>query len=169
MINSLGCDLLKYCPKCKKLFSEKGDTCLCGIRLTDKLKNDTPVLLITSTNIEKDRISAILDDEKLPYSIQIKDDKSNVTSVPGFDTASYNFYVPYGFYKKSLDLVAAVSSVHLPDYYDKLPVIEDQEWTEMSPAKRNTVRLLSALAFAAVVWLAVTGVDVIAAFIKNFF
>lgn len=160
---------MKYCSKCKKLFSNQDNTCLCGNKLTDKLKNDTPVLLITSTNTEKDRISAILDDEKLPYSIQIKSDKTNVTSVPGFDTASYNFYVPYGFYKKSLELAAAVSSVQLPDYYDKLPVAEDQEWTEMSPAKRNIVRVLSAIAFAAGVWLAVTGVDVIAAFIKNIF
>lgn len=160
---------MKYCSRCKRLFADDTDTCQCGRKLTNKVQSDTPILLIAADGVEKDRLSALLDDEKLPYSVQIKEEPGNVTSVPGFETAEYNIYVPFGFYKRSIDALSGAVSMQLPEYYDSLPDGESSEWTEMSPTKRNIIRLLSAIAFAAVVWLVVTGVDVIAAFITGLF
>ena len=160
---------MKYCSKCKEIFLTDKAVCKCGKKLTDKITEETPVLLTTVTVSEKDRFSALLDDQKLPYSVQIKEDNNAVTSVPGFETADYNIYVPFGFFKKSINVLAGASSIEVPEYYDKLPETSVKEWTDMSPAKRNAVRLLSAIAFAFAVWLAVTGVDVIVAFVTGLF
>lgn len=160
---------MKYCSECKKIIFDHTEICSCGNKLTESIAAETPIQLTVVSITEKDRISALLDDNKIPYSVQIKEDKSNLTSVPGFETADYKIMVPFAFYKRAIDILVGALTMELPSFYDELPENTESQWSEMSSIKRNAVRLFSAIAFALVVWLIVTGVDVIAAFIKGLF
>ncbi len=157
---------MKYCSECKKIIFDHTEICSCGNKLTESIAAETPIQLTVVSITEKDRISALLDDNKIPYSVQIKED---LTSVPGFETADYKIMVPFAFYKRAIDILVGASTMELPSFYDELPENTESQWSEMSSIKRNAVRLFSAIAFALVVWLIVTGVDVIAAFIKGLF
>lgn len=153
---------MKYCSKCKKLVFSDDEKCTCGKKLTDKIENDLPLCLVSANGVDKDRIKALLDENGIPNSMQFAKRQSKVTSVPGIETAEYTFYVPLGFYKKSIDLLVGTSDMELPDNYDLIPESDESQWEEMSPFKRNAVRLLSGLGFIVLVWLCVAGVDFIA-------
>ena len=79
------------------------------------------------------------------------------------------FYVPFCFLKKAYDTLATAGLSELPDYYDELEYGADDDWHEMSPRKRNIVRVLSIIAFAVIVYICAAGVDAAALFIKGLF
>lgn len=160
---------MKYCSKCKKLIFSDDIKCSCGKKLTENPNDDVPVVLIVAESVDKERIKASLDDSDIPYSMQIQNDRTNVTSVPGIETAAYRFLVPLGFYKKAVDVLVGISAMELPEHYDDILTTDEPEWEEMSPTKRNVVRILSALGFIILVWLCVAGVDLIAELITSLF
>lgn len=153
---------MKYCSKCKKIIFSDDNRCSCGKKLVDNPDGNSPVKLIVAATFDKDRIKAALDDSDIPYSMQIEKNRSNVTSVPGIETAEYSFFVPLGLYKKAIDTLVGISATELPDYYDKIEDSGEFEWEEMSPKKRNLVRFLSAIGFIILIWLCVAGVDFVA-------
>lgn len=154
---------MKYCKKCKRLVFNDTDICGCGKKLIDNPDAELPCELISVDETKCALIESTLTKAEIPYS----DAAVKVQMIFGAASGQHNFYVPIGFMKKAVDALAAVNAMELPKYYDELP--DKPVWEEMSPAKRNVVRVLSVLLFAAVVYICSAGVDYAAAFITGLF
>lgn len=157
---------MKYCKKCKRLVFTEKDVCECGKKLIDNPDTDLPCTLMTSDETSCAAVEAALTKEEIPYSDVMSD---KVQPIFGAVSGQHTFYVPICFMKKAIDALVDVNVMEQPDYYYKLEISDEPVWEDMSPSKRNIVRVLSVIAFAAAVYLCVTGVDYAAAFIKGLF
>ena len=157
---------MKYCKKCKQIRFTEDERCICGKKLCDEFSMDLPCELIRTDETNSVNVCSILGKADVPYSdVMI----NKVQMLFGSVTGDYIIYVPICFLKKSIDALVAVDSINKPDYYDKLDMQDEPQWKELSPVKRNIVRVLSIIAFAIMVYLCVTGVDTIAYYIKGLF
>ncbi len=150
---------MKYCSKCKKLVFSDDTKCECKGKLTEKIDLNMPVQLTAVSDVNKEIVKSALCKGKIPYSTTTV---SKITPVLGVEDGFEVFYVPISFLKKGIDALVGVSAMEIPDYYDKLDLPDDPEWEEMSPFKRNAVRVLSAIGFIVLVWICVAGVDFVA-------
>ena len=159
---------MKYCSKCKKIVFSEDNSCECGKKLLkdNKIDFNQPVQLIAVDEVNKDIVEHTLVKEKIPYSERVV---SKVMPVLGVENGQHIYYVPISFLKKAIDALNGVSAMEKPDYYGSLDLPEEPEWEEMSPVKRNAVRVLSAIGFIVLVFICVAGVDLIANFLTSFF
>jgi hypothetical protein len=97
---------MRYCKKCKLLCS--GEECEgCGNnKLCDPKENDT-VYLITKDVIWSGAIEDILTKNDIPYLKQGLLG-AGVTSKVGYAMENYQFFVPFGAYNKSKELLANI-------------------------------------------------------------
>lgn len=91
-----------YCSSCSVLCE---DQCpLCGSKkLREPLEND-PVYLITKDSICAGMVEELLQDNEIPYEKRSVFG-CGVTLHTGTGIETYNFFVPYGAYKKSCRLL----------------------------------------------------------------
>ena len=157
---------MKYCKKCKRLSFTGDEICSCGKKLTTDPAPDVPCELIRTEETESVQVASCLTQAEIPFSDVMTD---KVQMMWGNVSGKHVFYVPLCFLKKSCDAVSPLGISELPPYYDKLDYYDGAEWKEMSPLKRNIVRILSVAAFAVIVYLCIVGVDAAAAFVKGLF
>lgn len=161
---------MKYCVKCKKMQKEDSGVCsYCQGMVAEITEPNTPVHLITADGFELQRIRTALEDNGIPCDAVATDSKIGGYAVKGYDNAEYSLLVPYSAYEKAYDICVGIGAIK--DGEEKIIVDDEmpQEIKEMSPKKRTTLKVLSALAFLLLVALAVWGTDYITGFIKGLF
>ena len=157
---------MKYCKKCRRIASDDEKGRICSHMLSDNFEKESPCELICTDEASALSVSSSLSAEKIPFSDVLTD---KVQMVWGNVSGKHVFYVPFCFLKKAYDTLATAGLSELPDYYDELEYGADDDWHEMSPRKRNIVRVLSIIAFAVIVYICAAGVDAAALFIKGLF
>lgn len=164
-----------YCNKCHRLYEDKRTCPSCKNEiLTKKISNSSPVTTVTAFGIEKDRITAALEDADIPYATRADKKESSAKAVTGVDNARYRIEVPYSYYGKAMETLIGINAAN-PDETapeDELEIEntpEAEEFEEMSSGKRIAVRIVSIVLFILLVALVVGGVDFITGAIKNLF
>ncbi len=171
---------MKYCKKCNFLTNDNIDTCeKCNSPLNDfEAKADTPVIVVTAQGFEKERICAFLTENDIPFSVRLVTKKGVPTqsnAVAGNSKAVHDIIVPYEFYYKAMELLVGINAVQLSD--DELNSLTEALENEANQdnnfdlgdyfsVKNRVLRIVSAVAFFALVAVVVFGVDAITALIK---
>ena len=95
-----------YCKPCKLLCAD--EKCgRCGNKKLHEPKANDPVYLITKDILWSGGIEELLTANNIPY---LKEGLlgAGVTARIGYGMESYQFYVPFGAYKKSKELLADI-------------------------------------------------------------
>lgn len=164
---------MKYCKKCKRVYQDEQEYCTsCRSRkpllpLTD---SSTPVYLTSADGFERERIQTALTDNGIPNDSVIVEEDIMPASVKGYSSSWRDILVPYSAYDKAYDICVGIGAVKLEGeekIIDEEPPAE--EFEDMPPAKRTTVKILSAILFIIVAALIIFGTDAITGFIKGLF
>ena len=171
---------MKYCKKCKHIHNDTESLCInCKKSLLEITDENTPVYLISADGFELKRIKAALEDCGIPTDSVAKDPKISAEAVTGFDNAESDILVPFSAYEKAYDVCIGIGAIK----EDGEEIIEgevdiptnsgdkslDEQFEEMSGAKRTTVRVVSAFLLLLVFAVVIFGTDFIMQFIKNLF
>lgn len=190
---------MKYCPHCTTLYQRGAVCPECMRPLTNEIQENDPVCVISADGFERERIVAALRDSGIPCVERMSKKERSVDAVTGKLAAKVKIQVPYGAYAQAKDILIGIGAIHtdaqiIPDenpqsggyiyahqpkgkqgdkkkavQSGKKPAQSIEEFEEMSPAKRTTVRIVSALLFIVLVALVIFGVDYIANLIKGLF
>ena len=164
---------MKYCKKCKRVYQDEQEYCTsCRSRkpllpLTD---SSTPVYLTSADGFERERIQTALTDKGIPNDSVIVEEDIMPASVKGYSSSWRDILVPYSAYDKAYDICVGIGAVKLEG--EEKIIDEDppaEEFEDMPPAKRTTVKILSAILFIIVAALIIFGTDAITGFIKGLF
>ena len=164
---------MKYCKKCKRVYQDEQEYCTsCRSRkpllpLTD---SSTPVYLTSADGFERERIQTALTDNGIPNDSVIVEEDIMPASVKGYSSSWRDILVPYSAYDKAYDICVGIGAVKLEG--EEKIIDEDppaEEFEDMPPAKRTTVKILSAILFIIVAALIIFGTDAITGFIKGLF
>lgn len=164
---------MKYCKKCKRVYQDEMEYCTsCRSRkpllpLTD---SSTPVYLTSADGFERERIQTALTDNGIPNDSVIVEEDIMPASVKGYSSSWRDILVPYSSYDKAYDICVGIGAVKLEG--EEKIIDEDppaEEFEDMPPAKRTTVKILSAILFIIVAALIIFGTDAITGFIKGLF
>lgn len=172
--------MMKYCKKCKHIHNDTENLCInCKKSLLEITDENTPVYLISADGFELKRIKAALEDCGIPSDSVAKDPKISAEAVTGFNYAESDILVPFSAYEKAYDVCVGIGAIkadgeEIIDGDVDVPTNSgaksiDEQFEEMSGAKRTTVRVVSAILFLLLVALVIYGTDFIMEFIKNLF
>lgn len=169
---------MKLCTKCKHLHNDEDAVCSnCNSPLESITDENTPVYLLSAEGFELERVKTALEDNSIPCDSVIRDKQLKKQEFINKNSAESDILVPYAAYEKAYDICIGIGAVKeenteiLDEEVEKKddePTL-DEKFEEMSGVKRTTVRVLSAIAFLALVALAVYGTDAVTAFIKGLF
>lgn len=165
-----------YCNRCHRLYDDKRACPCCKEVLTKNISNSSPVTTVSAFGIEKDRITAAMEDADIPYATRAEKKEASAKAVTGLDSAKYRIEVPYSYYNKAMELLIGINAVN-PDEFVEDEETESEaensekseEFEEMSSGKRIAVRIVSVVLFILLVALVVGGVDFITGAIKSLF
>ena len=173
-------NIMKYCKKCNFLTKDNTTTCnKCNKPLSDfDAKANTPVIAVTAQGFEKERICTFLTENDIPFSVRVATKKGVTTqsnAVTGNIKAMHDIIVPYEFYYKAMELLVGINAVQLSE--DELNRLTESLENEANhnnnfnaddyfSVKNRVIRIVSAVAFFALVAVVIFGVDAIAALIK---
>lgn len=170
---------MKYCIKCKHLYNDNKEQCAdCKKTLREITDKTTPVYLLTASDFEIQRVRAALDDSKIPCAENPVKHNSSPKTITGFDNGTCDIIVPFSAYQKAYDVCVGIGAIKINENESGVlnfssenadPLQDEEEFEEMSSAKRTTVRIVSAilliLLFAGVIYVT----DFITGMIRNLF
>lgn len=173
---------MKYCKKCNLLIKDELNSCTsCGKALDSSISDKSPVVVVTASGFEKERICTVLTDNDIPYSVRVVPKKgmpTEMNAVTGNSKAEHQIVVPYEFYNKAMEQLVGINAVQLSneDLQSLTEALENEESNNKSSniddyfsVKNRVIRIVSACAFFALVALVIFGVDAVMAIIKAFF
>lgn len=111
---------MKYCKKCNLLIKDDLNSCTnCGKALDNSLPSDkSPVVVVTASGFEKERICTMLTEKDIPYSVRVAPKKgipTEMNAVTGNSKATHQIVVPYEFYNKAMEQLVGINAVQLND------------------------------------------------------
>ena len=164
---------MKYCNKCKRTYDDSQERCTnCKSKkpLLPIEDENTPVYLISADGFERERIQTALTDNGIPSDSIIREEDIMPKAVKGYSTSWRDILVPYSAYDKAYDICVGIGAVK-PE--GEVKVIEEEaeaeEFEDMPPAKRTTVKIISAILFIIIASMVIFGTDAITGFIKGLF
>lgn len=174
---------MKYCKKCNLLIKDDLNSCTkCGKALDNSVPSaKSPVVIVTASGFEKERICTVLTDNDIPYSVRVAPKKgipTEMNAVTGNSKAEHQIAVPYEFYNKAMEQLVGINAIQLSDedLQSLTEALEKEESSNKSSniddyfsVKNRVIRIVSAFAFFVLVALVIFGVDAIMAIIKAFF
>lgn len=100
---------MKYCNKCKKIYSNKEEKCTeCSKQLKEITEINTPVYLITACGFDRSRIEGVLKDNNIIYTELPEKDETGAASLVGSYTENYRILVPYQAYLKAKEVLSDI-------------------------------------------------------------
>ena len=163
---------MKYCTKCKKLYSaeELTNCSRCGKRLTTNPSHYSPVEVVTANGFELERIKAALTEQNIPFSAQECRNDTGLQILNAAPPENTAITVPLGYYTQTMELligIGAVKEEELNETDEEKIQQERQAFEEeMSPRKRFWVKLLSIILFIGIIAAVVFVADWIGHFIN---
>lgn len=161
-----GDNSLKFCPHCKRVYLSKDERCGCGKKFAKKIETDAAAELVCVSSDKLFDIERCLQKVDIPYSLT---EHSGYTAAIGKISGNTSVLVPLGFLKKSYTVLSeeGVGDISDSQLMNALP--DDEVWEEMPAGKAAAVRTAAVIMFMVIVFLCVSGVDMIAAAIAKLF
>ena len=174
---------MKYCKICKELCF--GDTLPfggCKHRLEDITDINEPVRLCIAGGSERAMLTGLLKDAGIPYleqNVQPQGVPNEI--VTGYDVKLSNIsvLVPFSALPEASGLLSSIETLtndiepHLDEIEAQITALKNKaaakEDKPMNPALKTTIKIVSTLAFLALIALAVLGTDAVTGFIKGLF
>lgn len=169
---------MKYCKKCRHIHDDNQEICTECKKpqpLYEIEEISTPVFLMSASGFEIQRVQSALEDSGIPSDSVARKNNISADAVTGNDINDKDILVPYCAYEKAYDICVGIGAIKPEgeeikiDQSDVDETAEGEEEVLMSPAKRTTVKIVSAILliiiFCAVIW----GTDYITSFIKGLF
>ena len=174
---------MKFCKECKKLYDGTDAMCPeCRKKYIEISDINEPVRLCVTGGVERSAICGALRDAEIPF-VEQQYGKMGVANeiVTGYDAKLLNvaILVPYSAIPKAYEIARSLelcddsfesivkkALIDIEDYKKNGAQKKD---TQMSNAKRTTVKVLSAIAFFILVALVVFGTDYVIELFKNLF
>ena len=172
---------MKYCKVCKQLcFGETLPFDGCKHKLRNIEDMNEPVRLCIAGGTERAMLTGMLNDNEIPYVEEPVYPQGVANEiVTGYDVKLSNIsvVVPFSALPKASELVGTIETLHndIEPHMDEIKAeiarlqAQKDEAKSMNPALRTTIKVLSAIAFMALVALAVFGTDAITSWIKSLF
>lgn len=171
---------MKYCKKCRRTFQDSEQYCTeCKKHypLEDLDDQTTPVYLTSASGFELDRIQAALEDSSIPSSTQAQAKSLSADAVTGSDKTDKDILVPYAAVEEARDVCIGIGAIKPEGEEVKIDEqsVEDaassdiEEYEAMSPAKRTTVKIVSAILLIIIACLLIWGTDAVTGWIKGLF
>lgn len=174
---------MKFCPVCKKMYNGTQEKCtLCNKKYQQITDINEPVMLCVTGGIERNMICGALKDAEIPFVEQSYGAPGVANEVvTGYDAKLLNIsiLVPYSAFPKAYEIAQSVGvcddmdeqfvelvNEDIEKYKQSLDSADD---TQMSAAKRTTIKVVSAIAFLIIIGAVVIGTDAITEWIKNLF
>ena len=169
----VGNKTMKFCKKCRRFYEDSAQGCeKCRCELTELKDPSTPVYLIGADGFERERIEAALEHNGIPFESRSQRKSPSASAVTGKDNSFHDIRVPYELYRQATDLMIGIGAVK-PEGEEEVIVedesVEYEEPKEMSPAKRTTIRIISAILLIILFCLVIWGADYLLGFVKNLF
>ncbi|WP_407385005.1 hypothetical protein [Ruminococcus sp.] len=172
---------MKYCKVCKKLcFGESLPFDGCKHKLREIEELNEPVRLCIAGGTERALLTGMLKDANIPYveeNVQPQGVSNEI--VTGYDVKLSNIsvVVPFSALPKASELLSTIETLqneidpHLDEINAEIKRLHEQKEAaqKMNPALRTTIKVITALAFLALVALAVFGTDALTGWIKGLF
>ena len=174
---------MKFCKECKKLHDGTDAMCPeCKKKYIEISDINEPVRLCVTGGVERSAICGALRDAEIPF-VEQQYGKMGVANeiVTGYDAKLLNvaILVPYSAIPKAYEIARSLELCDdsfesivkkaLSDIEDYKKNGAQKKDTQMSNAKRTTVKVLSAIAFFILVALVVFGTDYVIELFKNLF
>ena len=169
---------MKYCKKCKHIHDDKFDICT-ECRKPQPLYSiedeNTPVFLISASGFEIERIRSALESGGIPSDCAARKNNISADAVTGADLNDKDILVPFSAYEQAYDICVGIGAIKpegeeiTVDESDVERVASGEEVVEMSPAKRTTVKIVSALMIIILFCLVIWGTDFLTGFFTGFF
>lgn len=174
---------MKFCNECKKLHDGADTMCpVCKKKYIEVSDINEPVQLCVVGGVERSAICGALRDAEIPF-VEQQYGKMGVANeiVTGYDAKLLNvaILVPYSAIPKAYEIamslelcdesfesIAKKALADIEKYKESKASNAD---SQMSNAKRTTIKVLSAIAFFILVALVVFGTDYVIELIKNLF
>lgn len=170
--------MMKYCKKCKHIHEDKFDVCT-ECRKPQPLypieDENTPVFLLTASGFEAQRVQSALESSGIPSELAAHKNAISADAVTGSDITDKDILVPYAAYEQAYDIAVGIGAIKPEgeeikvDMQDVEDAAEADEQVEMSPAKRTTVKIVSAILLIILFCLVIWGTDFLTGFLTGFF
>lgn len=182
---------MKYCPDCQRIYEDEVQRCSeCRALLGRNVREDDPVLLLSASMLECERIRGALADEGIPCEVRPWGGDFSAGVVTGYSPqGSAELFVPFAALERARAVQSAVTAPENggqlpgePDESDEtppetasegdaaaLPAAGEENTPAMSRGKRIFWRIFSMILFILLVWAVVAGTDGIVGWIKQFF
>ena len=164
---------MKYCTKCKKIFTDdKTEKCpVCSKQMIDDPSRYSPVNIVTANGFELERIKAVLTEAEIPFSVQEAKDDTGLQILNSAPLENSCVFVPLSFYTQSCELLMGIGAIKEAEEMsddDEMMLIEqrEKEFEEMSPQKRFWVKFFSIIGFILIIAATVLVADFIGRFIN---
>ena len=171
---------MKYCKKCRRMYQDSEQFCTeCKKHYPlDAIDDDTtPVYLTSASGFELDRIQAALEDSSIPSTSQAQPKSLSADAVTGSDISDRDILVPYAALDEARDVCIGIGAIKPEgeevqiDEQDVEDAVDSDidEAEMMSPAKRTTIKIVSAILLIIIACLVIWGTDAITGWIKGLF
>lgn len=170
---------MKYCKNCGRIIDDsiqKCPSCKNGKIVNGEPEKNFPVVAVSASGFEKERICAALGDDKIPYSTRIAKKQFSTDAVTGSSNADYDILVPYSFYVDAMNLLVGINAVILDkEQLENLKKNSNEsQYDEFDgenyySTKNKIIRMVSVILLLAIMAGVVLGVDAVMALIKSFF
>lgn len=154
---------MRYCTRCKSLCKDEKEKCpVCGKKTISDPSHFSPVKIITANGFELERIRSALEDANIPYSYNESANDTGLQILNSAPPENCDVFVPLSAYPETIDILAGIGALKdndIPESSDEIfeKAKKEAKEEELPPQKAELIRILSALAFlaviAAVVWL----------------
>ena len=166
---------MKYCKKCKHIHDDQFEICT-ECRKPQRLypieEENTPVFLLSASGFEIGRVQAALESGGIPSDSVSRKNNISADAVTGSDINDRDILVPFSAYEKAYDICVGIGAIK-PEgetiTIQEPDAAAEDEQEEMSPAKRTTVKILSAILLIIMFCLVIWGTDFIAEFLTGLF
>ena len=173
---------MKFCKSCKTVYHEHDEMCpVCRKKLYEITDINEPVQLCVIGGTERTMLNGLLDDAGIPH-LQNNHLQQGVANeiVTGYDVKLNNISVtvPFQALPEASELLSTIETVNNPiepmldeinAHIEHLKTNSGEKESKMSPALRTTVKVVTAIAFLAIIALVVFGTDAVTGWIKGLF
>lgn len=163
---------MKYCTKCKKIYSDSETLCLCETDLKEisDTGNITEILLITVPSLEKDIIIQALSENEIAYRLKPAKVEKYASEMSRNRLTSFDVYIDIS---DSLKARKVLNGINKDVIYQDMPSAELEKFELSQPKTLPTPslasRILGIILLLVLISLAVFGTDFIVNFVKNLF
>ncbi len=151
---------MKYCSKCKKIHHNKELTQCpkCRRKLIDDPNYNSPVNIITANGFELERIKSALTDAEIPFSVKEERYDTGLQILNSAPPENCSFFVPLSRYDEAVDTLIGIgaldeNTLQALDKEDEAFLEksrENEKNDELPEDKARMIRILSFIAFLAI-------------------